>query len=340
MPQSANNVGTIKPSRHFATRLNYGAYKIELSHYQYLIALTLVETAHSLQKNCNNCLMRKAKLYFCPLSCQKDKRNNTNTLFISGFLLRFLKVKSISLKSSIAQYLLVGLAIVMLLVFSGAFGTSYFPLMKRIAYWFISITLGYIIAILVGFALDKVKLLFNRPLAYHIIYIVIITLLIDACISLSTSYFTRKEFDFDNYIYLLIPVFTVSLFITIIHVLLYQKPMQSHGTDIKTNKRPEIYNRFEPKFRNAEIYAIKSEDHYLRFYTSGGEFLLLLRLYDAIKELEGIEGTQCHRSWWIAKAAVEKTENEYGKKYFALKNQIKAPISRSFVKSLKDMNWF
>lgn len=232
----------------------------------------------------------------------------------------------------------------MLLGFSGAFGTSYFPLMKRIAYWFVSITLGYIIAILVGFALDRVKFLINRPIAYHIIYIAIMTLLIDACISLSTSYFQRKAFDFNNYFYLLMPVFIVSLFITIIHVLLYQKPMQSHGLnnilEVSENKRPEIYNRFEPKFRNTEIYAIKSEDHYLRFYTSSGEFLLLMRLYDAIKELEGIEGTQCHRSWWVAKMAVESNENEYGKKYFILKNQVKAPISRSFVKSLKDMNWF
>jgi hypothetical protein len=50
MPQSANNVGTINASRHFATRPNYGAYKIELSHYQYLITLTLVETADSFMK--------------------------------------------------------------------------------------------------------------------------------------------------------------------------------------------------------------------------------------------------------------------------------------------------
>lgn len=234
--------------------------------------------------------------------------------------------------------MLVGLAIILLLGVSGAFGTSYFPIIKRILYWFVSITLGYIIAISVTTVLDKVSFFINRPILYHTIYIIIITLLIDACISLSTSYFQRKTFDFNNYFYLLFPVFIVSLFITIIHSLLYQTPLQSH--QLATSKKPEIYSRFEPRFRNAEIYAIKSEDHYLRFYTSAGEFLILMRLYDAIKELEGIEGSQCHRSWWISKAAVENTENEYGKKYFVLKNQIKAPISRSFMKSLKDMNWF
>ena len=123
--------------------------------------------------------------------------------------------------------------------------------------------------------------------------------------------------------------------------------MQSHGlikdeitNDGATeNKKPEIYNRFEIKSRHTTIYAIKSEDHYLRFYTSGGEFLILMRLYDAIKELEGIEGTQCHRSWWIAKDAIIEIENINGKKFFVIPQDVKIPISRTYQNSLKELEW-
>ena len=53
----------------------------------------------------------------------------------------------------------------------------------------------------------------------------------------------------------------------------------------------------------AELYAIESEDHYLRVHTSAGQELILMRLADAVRELAGVEGLQTHRSWWVARCS-------------------------------------
>ena len=52
------------------------------------------------------------------------------------------------------------------------------------------------------------------------------------------------------------------------------------------------------------------EDHYVRAHTMLGSDLVLLRLRDAIAELDGIEGAQVHRSWWVARDVVEGVERE------------------------------
>jgi hypothetical protein len=38
-----------------------------------------------------------------------------------------------------------------------------------------------------------------------------------------------------------------------------------------------------------------------------------MRLSDAVAELEGIEGAQTHRSWWVAKMAVEGAQRGDGR---------------------------
>ena len=67
--------------------------------------------------------------------------------------------------------------------------------------------------------------------------------------------------------------------------------------------------------------------------------MILMRLYDAIKELEGIEGSQTHRSWWVAKEAVAETIRGDGRINLKLSNGELAPVSRSFQNALKAQNW-
>lgn len=53
------------------------------------------------------------------------------------------------------------------------------------------------------------------------------------------------------------------------------------------------------------ILALQSEDHYVRVHTAQGSELLLMRLRDAIAEMEGTPGEQVHRSWWVANEGIE-----------------------------------
>ena len=52
--------------------------------------------------------------------------------------------------------------------------------------------------------------------------------------------------------------------------------------------------------------ALQGEDHYVRIHTALGSELVLMRLGDAIQELDGLEGERVHRSWWVARRAVDQ----------------------------------
>ncbi|MEZ5937859.1 MAG: LytTR family DNA-binding domain-containing protein [Hyphomonadaceae bacterium] len=97
--------------------------------------------------------------------------------------------------------------------------------------------------------------------------------------------------------------------------------------------------RLPMRLRSADLYAIQSEDHYLRVHTSGGDELILMRLSDAIRELSGVEGLQTHRSWWVARAGVAEVVRAAGKVSLKLKSNVEAPVSRSYASDVKAAGW-
>lgn len=98
--------------------------------------------------------------------------------------------------------------------------------------------------------------------------------------------------------------------------------------------------RLPPKLMGAEIHAVSAEDHYLRLHTSKGSDLILMRLGDAIGELEGIDGAQTHRSWWVARGAVESARRDGNRVVLVLKGGIEAPVSRPNIRPLRERGWF
>ncbi|MAW79206.1 MAG: hypothetical protein CMI63_03130 [Parvularcula sp.] len=98
---------------------------------------------------------------------------------------------------------------------------------------------------------------------------------------------------------------------------------------------PGFLERLPAKYRGAALYAVSSEDHYLRVHTDRGEELILMRLSDAMRELEGADGLQTHRSWWVARDGVAEVARENGRQKIVLKSGVEAPVSRSFAAEVK-----
>jgi hypothetical protein len=97
--------------------------------------------------------------------------------------------------------------------------------------------------------------------------------------------------------------------------------------------------RLPLKLRVAEIYAVSAEDHYLRVHTSAGQELILMRLADAIRELKGLEGLQTHRSWWVARQGLADVMKNDGKLALKIKSGAEAPVSRTYLKAVRDAGW-
>ena len=102
---------------------------------------------------------------------------------------------------------------------------------------------------------------------------------------------------------------------------------------------PRFLERLPPRLRGADLWAVSAEDHYLRVHTSKGQDLILLRLSDAIAELEGLEGAQTHRSWWVAKGAIADAKRGDGAAAIHLPDGTQAPVSRPRIKALRERGW-
>ncbi len=107
----------------------------------------------------------------------------------------------------------------------------------------------------------------------------------------------------------------------------------------ESNAGPRFLDRLPPEL-GTELIALEMEDHYVRAHTALGSELVLLRMRDAVAELDGIEGEQVHRSWWVARGAVADVQRDGRNVRLVLENGIVAPVSRANVTTLKERGWF
>ncbi|MDB5719771.1 MAG: hypothetical protein JWP15_389, partial [Alphaproteobacteria bacterium] len=103
---------------------------------------------------------------------------------------------------------------------------------------------------------------------------------------------------------------------------------------------PRLLDRLPARLRGAELHALQAEDHYLRVHTSAGSDLILLRMADALGELDGVAGARTHRSWWVARSAIDSVRRGNGRAELTLKGDIVAPVSRSYLPALQQAGWF
>lgn len=94
-----------------------------------------------------------------------------------------------------------------------------------------------------------------------------------------------------------------------------------------------------PADLGSDIIALEMEDHYVRVHTALGSALVLMRLRDAMALVTAIEGMQVHRSWWVARAAVEDAIRDGRNLRLKLARGIEAPVARAKIADLKDARW-
>ncbi|EAQ28124.1 hypothetical protein NAP1_11033 [Erythrobacter sp. NAP1] len=94
-----------------------------------------------------------------------------------------------------------------------------------------------------------------------------------------------------------------------------------------------------PAELGSDVIALEMEDHYVRVHTPLGSELVLMRLRDAMVHVSQIEGRQVHRSWWVARLAVEDVKREGRNVRLVLESGIEAPVARAQVSELKAAGW-
>ena len=97
-------------------------------------------------------------------------------------------------------------------------------------------------------------------------------------------------------------------------------------------------DRLPPRL-GRDLLCLQMEDHYVRAHTARGSDLILTPLKDAIAELDGTDGLQVHRSWWVAKAAVTEPVTSGRNLVLRLSNGLEVPVSRASVAKLRAAGW-
>jgi hypothetical protein len=87
------------------------------------------------------------------------------------------------------------------------------------------------------------------------------------------------------------------------------------------------------------LLCLSMEDHYVRAHGPEGSALILMRMRDAVDELDGMAGIQVHRSWWVAADAVERVERDGGRLRLRLAGGLVVPVARSQVGAVRSQRW-
>lgn len=78
----------------------------------------------------------------------------------------------------------------------------------------------------------------------------------------------------------------------------------------------------------SRLLAVTAEDHYLRLHMEGGDRpLLLYRFGDALADLDGLDGLQVHRGAWVAARAVTAAEREGRRWWLRMADGTRLPVS-------------
>ena len=83
-----------------------------------------------------------------------------------------------------------------------------------------------------------------------------------------------------------------------------------------------------------DIVYLKMSDHYVEVFTTAGHTVMLMRLADAVAELEGM-GVRVHRSYWVANDHVERLMRRGRRRFLRLAGGHDVPVSRTYLPAVK-----
>jgi len=223
----------------------------------------------------------------------------------------------------------------------GAVETAELPLIRRLLYWVPLMIGGALFGHIVAMMVRRVPHARVNPWIFGAVETVILAVPITLLVWGYSNFLFGTDTPVAALPYLFGTVLVISAAMTSIMILIHWPGRVTHAPPAGA-PAPSIrfMDRLPPKLKGAIIHAVSAEDHYLRLHTSKGSDIILMRLSDAIAELEGLEGAQTHRSWWVARDAVEGARRDGDRVTPTLKGGVEAPVSRPNIRPLREAGWY
>lgn len=244
---------------------------------------------------------------------------------------------------ALGRFTAVSVGLGVLFAWLGVYGTGFLPFFERAVYWTSTHAVG------AGTALLAAPLVFERlgrnwPLWVQLPALALIVSVPVTVVVVLFTTFAGGARDIGAWITQFGYIFVISQIVTAVGYGIYRlSTAPAPGANPSAAPAADGLDRFRErlpmKLRQAALWAVSAEDHYLRVHTSAGEDLILLRLSDALAELAALDGLQTHRSWWVAREGVSEIQRSNGRMTIRLKSGKEAPVSRTFQPQVRDRGW-
>lgn len=219
-----------------------------------------------------------------------------------------------------------------------AFGTDQLPALLPYLYWLMALLGGGVIAALIEPVLAR--RLRGRPVLFAAAQLAAMTPPIAVWVSVVPVVMFGSYALAEPILPLLPDVMTVNVALIVLSITTRRILAPARRPEPKEGVAPPVIRaRLPPRLARARLVAVQAEDHYLRIRTEAGSALVLMRLSDALTALNGADGFRVHRSWWVARAAVESARWKDGRGELILSDGATAPVSRTYAAGLRDTDW-
>lgn len=147
----------------------------------------------------------------------------------------------------------------------------------------------------------------------------------------------------DAWFELYVQVVTIGAIVSMLFMLLERRGGTGQAGQVRPVagekvQRPPFFDRLPSDIAD-DLVALEMEDHYVRAHSHGRSVLLLMRMSDAVGELDTVDGKRVHRSWWVARHGVEVVVRDGRGVRLRLRGGIEAPVARSRLRDLREAGW-
>lgn len=219
----------------------------------------------------------------------------------------------------------------------GPFGTfEDLNLPMRLLYWGLTMVGSWLIAI--SFVSAAIALTEKRP-GFPLLTTIIASLVASPLMAVwnyaNIRWFIEQTPDSMNFWILL--AYTIP--ITVFFVLLFYAVFHDRF-DTKSQVNQSLLMKRLPVEKRGPVKHLSMQDHYIAVTTTRGHEMVLMRMSDAIAELEPDHGLQIHRSHWVNPQFVERVERRNGQPIVVMDDGAALPVSRTYTKAAREAGLF
>lgn len=236
--------------------------------------------------------------------------------------------------AELAALALIGVFLALL----GAFDTDQLDLFKRLGYWIFVLVAGGACGGLIEIWLERLPALAGRSWWRAAVLTVLMAVPATAIVLATQALVFGGRATSSAFLFLYPQVVLVCVGLVAL-AWVARRRVERVFAPADQAPPPMLREKLPPKLARARLLAVQAEDHYLRIHTDAGDALTLMRFADALQALEGMDGVRVHRSWWVARGAVEEARWRRGRGDLVLVGGLVAPVSRAYAAQIRATDW-